>query len=188
MDGAAAIGVRDGRHLLQQSCCSACRSPRSRSATRRCRRCRSVLVFNSLLLWTLATVSVEWARHREFSSDGQFGGRCIGVDPQSDRRRASSPGQRYGFSGLALPGFIDQHARADESRPPSRCRWWRSAWDSPLSAHNRTGGWAAALAVVKLVAPSAGRLRAGAAARAAAARDWRRSSCWRRCRSAPTCA
>ena len=27
-----------------------------------------VLVFNSLLLWTLATISVEWARHRDFSS------------------------------------------------------------------------------------------------------------------------
>src|SRR5437763_13781495 len=28
------------------------------------------MVFNSLLLWTLATVSVEWARHRELSWRG----------------------------------------------------------------------------------------------------------------------
>ena len=26
-----------------------------------------VLVFNSLVLWTLVTLSVEWARHRELS-------------------------------------------------------------------------------------------------------------------------
>jgi len=29
-----------------------------------------VLVFNSLVLWTLVTVSVEWARHRDFSLAG----------------------------------------------------------------------------------------------------------------------
>src|SRR5450755_4431079 len=29
-----------------------------------------VVVFNSLTLWTLATVSVEWARHREMSWSG----------------------------------------------------------------------------------------------------------------------
>jgi predicted permease len=29
-----------------------------------------VLVFNSLVLWTLVTVSVEWARHRDFSLSG----------------------------------------------------------------------------------------------------------------------
>ena len=65
-----------------------------------------VLVFNSLLLWTLATVSVEWARHGAFSSKG-LSKTVVGV--------ALNPivgsillGTAFGFTGLAMPTFIDQ--------------------------------------------------------------------------------
>jgi predicted permease len=64
-----------------------------------------VLVFNALILWTLITVSVEWARHGEFSIKG-FGNTARGV--------ATNPivasivgGSLFGFAGGVLPGFID---------------------------------------------------------------------------------
>ena len=64
-----------------------------------------VLVFNALTLWTLITVSVEWARHGEFSITG-FGKTARGV--------ATNPvvasivgGSLFGFTGGVLPGFID---------------------------------------------------------------------------------
>jgi predicted permease len=65
-----------------------------------------VLVFNSLLLWTLATVSVEWARHREFSWTG-IRRTIIGVI-RNPIVASILAGTAYGFSGLALPGFIDR--------------------------------------------------------------------------------
>jgi malonate transporter and related proteins len=65
-----------------------------------------VLVFNSLLLWTLVTVSVEWARHRDLSLAG-FGKTARGV--------LTNPivasillGTAFGFTRLPLPGFVDR--------------------------------------------------------------------------------
>jgi malonate transporter len=65
-----------------------------------------VLVFNSLLLWTLVSVSVEWARHRDFSLPG-FAKTARGV--------LTNPivasillGTAFGFTGLPMPGFIDR--------------------------------------------------------------------------------
>jgi malonate transporter len=65
-----------------------------------------VLVFNSLSLWTLVTVSVEWARHRDLSLRGLM---------RTARDVATNPivasimvGTMYGFSGLPLPGVVDQ--------------------------------------------------------------------------------
>lgn len=64
-----------------------------------------VLVFNSLLLWTLVTVSVEWARHRELSVHG-FARTALSV--------VTNPvvagillGTAFGFTGLTLPRMID---------------------------------------------------------------------------------
>ena len=64
-----------------------------------------VLVFNALILWTLVTVSVEWARHGEFSLRG-FGKTAKGV--------ATNPivasivgGSLFGLAGLRLPGVVD---------------------------------------------------------------------------------
>jgi predicted permease len=65
-----------------------------------------VLVFNALLLWTLATVSVEWARHRSLSWSGYW---------QSAKAVLANPivasillGTIWGFIALPLPGVIDQ--------------------------------------------------------------------------------
>jgi predicted permease len=65
-----------------------------------------VLVFNALLLWTLCTVSVEWARHGEFSLAG------IG---QTVRDVITNPivagilaGTAWSYTGWTLPGTIDQ--------------------------------------------------------------------------------
>lgn len=65
-----------------------------------------VLVFNALLLWTLATVSVEWARHRTLSWSGYW---------QSAKAVLANPivasillGTIWGFIALPLPGVIDQ--------------------------------------------------------------------------------
>ena len=65
-----------------------------------------VLVFNSLLLWTLATVSVEWARHRALSWSGYV---------QAAKAVLRNPvvasiliGTAWGLAALPLPDVIDQ--------------------------------------------------------------------------------
>ena len=65
-----------------------------------------VIVFNSLLLWTLVTVSVEWARHRELSVRG-IAATAVAV--------VSNPvvagillGTAFGFTGLTLPRMVDE--------------------------------------------------------------------------------
>ena len=65
-----------------------------------------VLVFNSLILWTLATVSVEWARHREFSARGLYR-TFLGVI-RNPVVASILAGTAFGFTGLTLPGFVDQ--------------------------------------------------------------------------------
>jgi len=63
-----------------------------------------VLVFNALILWTLVTVSVEWAKHGTFSVKGFA---------KTLRAVVSNPivagilsGALFGFTGLPLPDFI----------------------------------------------------------------------------------
>lgn len=65
-----------------------------------------VLLFNALILWTLVTVSVEWARHRAPTLTA-LGRTAKGV--------ATNPivasiivGTAFGFTGLALPTMVDQ--------------------------------------------------------------------------------
>jgi hypothetical protein len=65
-----------------------------------------VLVFNALLLWTLVTVSVEWARHRALSWSGYL---------QAAKAVLANPvvasiliGTGWGVAGLPLPAFVDQ--------------------------------------------------------------------------------
>ena len=65
-----------------------------------------VLVFNSLLLWTLATVSVEWARHRSLSWSAYVqAAKTVITNPVVASIFA---GTLWGLTGLALPGMIDQ--------------------------------------------------------------------------------
>jgi hypothetical protein len=65
-----------------------------------------VLVFNSLTLWTLVTVSVEWARHREVSL-AAFRKTVKGVllNPIVASILA---GTAFGFTRVPLPGFVDR--------------------------------------------------------------------------------
>jgi len=64
-----------------------------------------VVVFNSLILWTLVTVSVEWARHRDLSLRG-FGktARDVVLNPLI---ASILVGVGFGFTGLTLPAMID---------------------------------------------------------------------------------
>jgi predicted permease len=65
-----------------------------------------VIVFNSLTLWTLVTISVEWARHREVSLPG-FARTAIGV-ARNPIVASILLGTAFGFTGLALPPIIDR--------------------------------------------------------------------------------
>jgi predicted permease len=65
-----------------------------------------VLVFNSLTLWTLVTVSVEWARHGELSVRG-FGQtlRSVLANPVVASVLA---GAAFGLTGWRLPAIVDR--------------------------------------------------------------------------------
>jgi len=65
-----------------------------------------VLVFNSLTLWTLVTVSVEWARRGELSVRG-FGSTLRGVLTNPVVASVLA-GAAFGLTGLRLPGLIDR--------------------------------------------------------------------------------
>lgn len=63
-----------------------------------------VLVFNALILWTLVTVSVEWARHGQLSARG-FAKTARGV-LTNPLIVAILSGTLFGVFGLSLPVFI----------------------------------------------------------------------------------
>ena len=63
-----------------------------------------VLVFNALILWTLVTVSVEWARHGRFSLAG-FAKTVRGVITNPIVAGILS-GAGFGFTGLPLPDVV----------------------------------------------------------------------------------
>ncbi|MDP3033139.1 MAG: AEC family transporter [Rhodocyclaceae bacterium] len=64
-----------------------------------------VIVFNALILWTLVTLSVEWARHGEFSLRG-FGKTLKGV-LTNPIVASILAGTAWGFTALSLPASID---------------------------------------------------------------------------------
>lgn len=68
-----------------------------------------VLVFNALLLWTLVTASVEWARHGDLSLRG-FGktARNVVTNPVV---AAILLGTAFGLTGLALPRVLAEPLR-----------------------------------------------------------------------------
>lgn len=68
-----------------------------------------VIVFNSLTLWTVATVSVEWARHGALSARGFL---------QTARKVLTTPvivgvlaGAAVGATGIRLPAMVDEPLR-----------------------------------------------------------------------------
>ena len=65
-----------------------------------------VLVFNALILWTLVTVSVEWARHGSLTLTG-FGKTARGV-VTNPIVAAILLGTGFGLSGWELPQPLDQ--------------------------------------------------------------------------------
>jgi predicted permease len=65
-----------------------------------------VIVFNALILWTLVTVSVEWARNRDVSAAG-LARTAWGV--MTNPIVASIMlGTAWGFTGIALPAFASE--------------------------------------------------------------------------------
>lgn len=65
-----------------------------------------VLVFNSLTLWTLVTVSVEWAKHGSLTLSG-FGRTALGV-LKNPLIAAILTGALIGLSGWSLPQWLDR--------------------------------------------------------------------------------
>ncbi len=68
-----------------------------------------VLVFNSLTLWTLVTVSVEWARHGTPNLHG-FARTAKGVLTNPIVASILS-GTVFGLTGLPIPGLLDEPLR-----------------------------------------------------------------------------
>lgn len=64
-----------------------------------------VLVFNALILWTLVTVSVEWARHGHFSIRG-FAKTAYAV-LTNPIVAAILSGTLFGLTRLRVPAFVD---------------------------------------------------------------------------------
>ena len=65
-----------------------------------------VLVFNSLTLWTLVTVSVEWARHRALSWSGYLNAaKAVITNPVVASILA---GTAWGIAAFPLPVVVDQ--------------------------------------------------------------------------------
>jgi len=65
-----------------------------------------VVVFNSLTLWTLVTISVEWARHRDLSARSVL--RTVRGVITNPIVGSILAGTAFGFLGVGLPGMIDQ--------------------------------------------------------------------------------
>jgi len=64
-----------------------------------------VLVFNALILWTLVTVSVEWAKHGSFSVPGMT--RTLRGVLTNPIVAGISAGALFGMTGWRLPAPID---------------------------------------------------------------------------------
>jgi malonate transporter len=111
-----------------------------------------ILVFNSLVLWTLVTVSVEWARHRELSVAGLAKTvRGVIVNPII---ASILVGTAWGFTGIALPAFADRTIAlvADAGLPLSLI-----VLGMGLAHFGIRAGWriSGALAALKLIAQPA---------------------------------
>lgn len=64
-----------------------------------------VLVFNSLILWTLVTVSVEWARHGSFSVAGFA--KTVKAVATNPIVASIVSGTLFGLAGLGVPALLD---------------------------------------------------------------------------------
>jgi predicted permease len=107
-----------------------------------------VVVFNALTLWTLVTVSVEWARHGAPTLAG-FGKTARGV-LTNPLVAAILSGTLFSLTGLALPALIDQPLKllGDAALPLSLI-----ALGMGLAEFGVREGWqqSAAISALKLV-------------------------------------
>lgn len=104
-----------------------------------------VLVFNSLILWTLVTVSVEWARHGAVSLGG-FGrtAKSVLTNPVV---AAILLGTAFGLTGADLPGVIDAPlGMIAQSAAPTAL----IALGMGLAEHPVREGWRESLAICAL--------------------------------------
>ncbi len=107
-----------------------------------------VLVFNALTLWTLVTVSVEWARHGSLSIKG-FGRTAKGVLTNPIIVGILS-GTFFGLTGESLPGFIDETlSMVAQSASPMAL----IALGMGLAEYGVRNGWriSVAVSIVKLI-------------------------------------
>ena len=107
-----------------------------------------VLVFNALTLWTLVTVSVEWARHGSLSIKG-FGRTAKGVLTNPIIVGILS-GTFFGLTGVSLPGFIDETlSMVAQSASPMAL----IALGMGLAEYGVRNGWriSVAVSIVKLI-------------------------------------
>lgn len=107
-----------------------------------------VLVFNALILWTLVTLSVEWARHGSFSLRG-FAKTLRGVLTNPIVAGILS-GTLFGLSGLQLPAFVDVPlGMAGQAAAPMAL----IALGMGLAEYGVRGGWqiSVVISAVKLI-------------------------------------
>ena len=64
-----------------------------------------ILVFNALILWTLVTASVEWARHGSLSLHG--GAKTLISVLTNPVVASILAGTLFGLAGFSIPGFLD---------------------------------------------------------------------------------
>jgi predicted permease len=107
-----------------------------------------VIVFNALTLWTLATVSVEWARHGELSVHGFLGtAKKVLTTPVI---AAVLTGAAFGLTGLKMPAMVDEplHLISDAAVPLALIVVGMGLSEYGLRAGWRTG---AGITMLKLV-------------------------------------
>jgi malonate transporter len=106
-----------------------------------------VLVFNALLLWTLVTISVEWARNRAVSWAGYFkAAKAVLANPIV---ASILVGTVWGLLAVPLPGVVDQTlALISEAAVPMSL----VALGMGLAQYGIREGWqmAAAMTLLKL--------------------------------------
>lgn len=101
-----------------------------------------VLVFNALILWTLLTVSIEWAQHGNFSVQG-FAQTARGV-LTNPIVAAILAGTLFGLTACRC--LLSSRCRWPWSaRRRHRWLWSLSAWDSPNTGCVTVGGSASPL-------------------------------------------
>ena len=107
-----------------------------------------ILIFNALILWTLLTVSIEWAKHGNLSLRG-FADTLIGVF-KNPLIIGILSGTVFGMTNLALPRVIDEPlAMLAQTAAPMAL----FALGMGLAQYGIRAGWriSAAICIVKLL-------------------------------------